>query len=343
MQSLVLESKENLKLKEAEKPMISKQQVLVKVSYVGVCGSDLPRYFDGKVHNFPLVLGHEFSGIIEEIGSQVESIQVGERVVIAPLVPCNECDNCKRGKPAQCVNYSFIGSREDGAMQEYVAVNKENIVSIPKEVSLKEAALVEPLTVAIHAIERVHFNAGAEIAIFGAGTIGMMTLLALKARGAGQITVIDISNEKLKKATEFGADHIINSKEINLNDYFSNHKKPEIVMETAGASQSQVQCIEIVQKLGKVVYVGTASDEVTFPPAVFEKILRGEIEITGSWMSYSAPFPGFEWEAALNFIKNKVIDVNPLINHIYNLEDKETPFTNMKDPENTAIKYLYKI
>lgn len=343
MKALVLDSKETLTVKEIEKPAFSEEEVLVKVSYVGVCGSDLARYFEGKVHSYPQVLGHEFSGVVERVGSNVQAVKEGDRVAIAPLVPCGECNYCQCGKPAMCENYSFVGSRQQGAMAEYVAVNERNVLVLPDEVSNEEAALIEPLTVAIHGIERIQFNAGADVVVFGAGTIGIMTLLALKARGAGNITVIDINDDKLEMAKKLGAANTINSLKVDLNDYFSTYSRPEVVIETAGVSQTQVQSIEIVEKLGKVVYIGTATKDVVFPPKVFERILRGEIEITGSWMSYSAPFPGFEWKAALQYIKDGVIEVKPLINEIYRLEDKETPFVKMRDPENNSIKFLYKI
>lgn len=343
MKALILESKETFTVKEIEKPTISEEQVVVKVSYVGVCGSDLARYFEGKVHNYPIVLGHEFSGVVDVVGDKVKTVKKGDRVAIAPLIPCGACENCERGKPALCEHYSFVGSRQQGAMAEYVAVDEKNVLVLPDEVSNEEAALIEPLTVAIHGIERIHFNAGAEVVVFGAGTIGIMTLLALKARGAGNVTVIDINDTKLKMANKLGADYTINSQQTDLVEYFSKHPKPVVVIETAGVPQTQVQSVEIVERLGKVVYIGTATKDVTFSPKVFEKILRGEIEITGSWMSYSAPFPGFEWKAALQYIRNGVINVKPLINEIFKLEDKELPFQKMRDPENNSIKFLYEI
>ncbi len=343
MKALVLESKATFALRDIEKPIISSKQVLVKVAFVGICGSDLARFFEGKVHNYPTILGHEFSGVVEQVGSEVTAVQKGDRVAVAPLVPCDQCENCQQGKPALCEHYSFIGSRQQGAMAEYVAVDERNILVLPAEVSNEEAALIEPLTVAIHGIERIQFHAGAAVVVFGAGTIGIMTLLALKARGAGEITVIDINEDKLKIAKELGATYTVNSLQVDLNDYFTTHPKPKVVIETAGVAQTQVQSIEIVDKLGKVVYIGTAVREVIFPPQVFERILRGEIEITGSWMSYSAPFPGFEWQAAIQYLKEGVVDVKPLINEHYQLEDQEIPFIKMRDPKNPAIKYLYKI
>jgi len=342
VKALVLEDKEKLIVKDIVEPNFNDNQVLVKVSYCGVCGSDVDR-FRGKVHQFPLVMGHEFSGIIEKAGQNVADFQVGNRVAVAPLIPCNTCENCLSGKPSHCKQYNFIGSRTNGAMAEYVVVDERNLLLIPDEVSLKEAALLEPLTVAIHGIERINFNAGAEVVIFGAGTIGALTFLSLRARGAGNITVIDINSEKLEMAKKLGASNIINSKEIDLHEYFENHKKPEVVLETAGAAQSQLQAVEIVKSGGKVVYIGTATKPVEFPPKLFEQILRKEIEITGSWMSYNIPFPGYEWTAGLSYIKEGIIDVKPLISAVYQLEEKEKPFVKMQDPSSNNIKFLYAI
>jgi L-iditol 2-dehydrogenase len=185
--------------------------------------------------------------------------------------------------------------------------------------------------------------AGSDVLIFGAGTIGMMTLLSVKALGAGKITVIDLNEEKLTKAQNLGADEIINPIKTDLDAYFEKVGNPDIVFETAGASQTQLQSIEYVRHLGKVVFIGTATKDVNFAPKLFEQILRKEIIVTGSWMSYSAPFPGYEWEAGLNYISKGKIDVKPLISEIFKLEDKNKPFDRMVDVELPSIKYLYEI
>ncbi|CEI82066.1 Galactitol-1-phosphate 5-dehydrogenase [Oceanobacillus oncorhynchi] len=343
MKALVLESKANFSVKDMEIPVIKPNQVLVKVAYVGICGSDLARYFDGKVHHYPTILGHEFSGVITETGSEVQGLNEGDRVAVAPLVPCEQCSSCASGHPALCENYSFIGSREQGAMAEYVAVNAKNILTLPDEITDQEAALIEPLTVAIHGIEKVDIHAGASAVVFGAGTIGMMSLLALQAKGAGEITVIDIDNAKLEMAKALGATVIVNSLEVDLDDYFKENQRPEIVVETAGVQQTQVQSLSVVEKLGQVVYVGTAKKEITFPADVFERILRAELKVYGSWMSYSAPFPGFEWTAALQYMKDGKIDVKALIHEVNPLEVKEEPFQKMIDPDNHSIKFLYDV
>ena len=341
MKALVLESKANFSIRDVEIPAIQSNQVLVKVAYVGICGSDLDRYFNGKVHNYPVILGHEFSGIITEVGNEVTDVEIGDRVAVAPLVPCEKCSSCESGNPALCENYSFIGSREQGAMAEYVAVNAKNVLPLPDYITDQEAALIEPLTVAIHGIEKLHIRAGDRAVIFGAGTIGMMSLLTLQAKGAGEITIIDLDQRKLEMARELGASAIINSSEVDLNTYFKENPRPKVVVETAGVPQTQVQSLSVVEKMGQIVYIGTAKKEITFPANVFERILRAELKVFGSWMSYSAPFPGFEWHAALQYMKDGRIDVKPLIHEVNSLEVKEEPFKKMIDPENHSIKFLY--
>ncbi len=343
VKALVVTDKRKIELQDIPKPKIEAGKVLVKVAYCGICGSDLPRYFEGGVHTFPQVLGHEFSGIVEEIGSDVDNITVGEKVSVAPLIPCGSCDNCQKGEPAMCTQYSFIGSREQGAMAEYVVVPEKNCVRVPDSLSLKEAALLEPLTVAIHGVERVRIPAGVDVLVLGAGTIGLLTVLALRAIGVGKITVVDLNEEKLRVAKRIGADETVNPLNMKLEDYYQKNRLPEVTVETAGSSVTQKQAVEFVAKRGKVVYVGTSTKDVVFDPETFEKILRGELEVTGSWMSYSAPFPGYEWETGLRYMATGKIDVKPLITEVFELEDKAIPFDKMVEKNSAAIKLLYAI
>ncbi|MGX7245570.1 galactitol-1-phosphate 5-dehydrogenase [Enterococcus quebecensis] len=343
MKALEVVGETKMILSELEKPQLATDKVRIKVAYCGVCGSDLPRYFAGGVHSFPQVLGHEFSGVVETVGANVTEMISGDRVAVAPLIPCGECDACQKGEPAMCSNYSFIGSREPGAMAEYVTVPAKNCVKVPEKLSLKEAALLEPLTVAIHGIERINLKAGVSVLVLGAGTIGLLTVLALRARGVGEITVADLNTKKLSMAQKIGADYIVDPNEQPLEEYFKDRELPEVVIETAGSAFTQVQAIQLVKKRGKVSYVGTCTKEVVFSPEDFEKILRGELEITGSWMSYSAPFPGYEWLAGLRYMAEGEIDVKPLITGIYSLTDKEKPFDAINKKDSEQIKVLYEI
>lgn len=343
MKALVVTDKHKMALQDLPKPEIKPGKVLIKVAYCGICGSDLPRYFEGGVHAFPQILGHEFSGTVEAIGESVSNIETGEKVAVAPLVPCGSCDNCQKGEPAMCTQYSFIGSREQGAMAEYVVVPEKNCVKVPPTLSLKEAALLEPLTVAIHGIERVRVPAGAEVLVLGAGTIGLLTVLALRAIGVGKVTVVDVNDKKLEVAKAIGADETVNPLIEKLEDYYQKNRLPEVAIETAGSSITQKQAVEFAAKRGKVVYVGTSTRDVVFDPETFEKILRGELEVTGSWMSYSAPFPGYEWETGLRYMSTGEINVKPLITETFKLEDVAVPFDKMIEKNSAAVKLLYAI
>ncbi len=343
MKALVITGVSKVELQELEIPKYKTDEVLIKVKYCGICGSDLPRALDGGVHSFPIVVGHEFSGQIVEVGAAVESVKVGDRVTAGALLPCGKCEACQQGRPAMCTNYGFIGSRQNGAMAEYVAVKAQNVVKLPDEVDYKEGAMIEPLTVALHGIQRVNIKAGATALVFGAGTIGLLALQCLKAVGAGKVYMVDVVDKKLELAKKLGADDVINSMNVDLNEYLSQNGKPEIVVENSGSPIAQAQCLEIVKKCGSVVYIGTATRDLILKPETFEKILRGELNITGSWMSYSAPYPGYEWTTAVEYIKEKKIDLKSMITNVYKLEDGLIPFEIMRDKNACATKVLFEI
>lgn len=343
MKALVVTDNATFDLQELDSPVPKKGEVVIKVAYVGICGSDLPRYFEGKVHAFPQVLGHEFSGVVTEIGEGVSQLAIGSRVAVAPLIPCSECEQCQSGRPQLCTHYSFIGSRQQGAMADYVIAPEKNCLKVPDNLSLQVAAMIEPLTVAIHGIERIVTHSGDKALVFGAGTIGLMTVLALRARGVGDITVIDLNPHKLAKALEIGADVVLNPLEEDLDEHFRRNGLGELVFETAGSHQTQLQAVKYADRKGKVVFVGTSTHQITFDAKDFELILRRELELTGSWMSYSAPFPGFEWTAALRYLATKEIETESLITGVYHLEDKGIPFEKMREEHSREIKVLIEV
>lgn len=343
MKALSVVDTQKFDLVDIEKPTPSENEVLIKVAYCGVCGSDLARYFKGQVHNFPQILGHEFSGTVESIGNSVRDIKEGDRVAVAPLKPCGECESCQQGFPAMCMNYSFIGSREPGAMAEYVVAPEANVLPIPDELSLKEAAIIEPLTVAIHGVDRLKVESGDTALVLGSGTIGLLTIAVLKARGVRKIIATDLNDAKLEFAKKMGADVVINTSETTLDDYFNDKALPDLVYETAGSKYTHVEAIKFAKKRGQVCYIGTSTSEITFSHKDFEKINRGELIVTGSWMSYSAPFPGKEWLAAIEYMSSKAIDVKQLITGIHKLEDMSEPFDRLVAKGSSSVDELYEI
>lgn len=343
MQALLVYGSGDVRCELIDIPQCGEDEVLIKVKACGICGSDLPRALDGGVHFFPVVLGHEFSGDIVKIGSLVKSVKIGDRVTAAPLLPCGKCKNCQIGQPAMCGAYDFIGSRSFGAMAEYVAIKAANVVKLADNVDYAAGAMIEPITVALHGIGRIAFKAGATAAVFGAGTIGLLTLQCLKAVGIGTTYVIDVIEEKLALAKNLGADFVVNGLEYDPVEFMAEIAQPAVVFETAGSPVTQRQSIEAVAKLGKIVFIGTATRNLDLPPHSFEKILRGELEVTGSWMSYSAPYPGYEWSTAARYIQEGKIKTAPLITHTFHLKNGIAAFQTMRERNAKAIKVMFTI
>jgi len=343
MRALALTATQNLEILALPRPEARPGTVVVRVAYCGICGSDLARFFGGTVRAFPLVLGHEISGTVADVGDGVVGVSPGMKVSVAPLVPCGICALCKAGRPALCSNYSFLGSREQGGLAEYINVPAENLAVLPDVVSLQHAALVEPLTIAIHGIDRAQVYDHDTVAVFGAGVIGLLTIFALRRRRTGRIIAVDTQPQKLELARVFGADEVVLAEDDSVHSFFSTQPAPTICIETAGSPVTRVQAVEYCARGGQVVFVGTSQRDVTFSPEIFEKVLRGELRITGSWMSYSSPFPGKEWEEAVHLVASGAFDAGKLIDGIYDFGDLAQPFLDLKDARGSLLKLLYRV
>ena len=188
MKAVVLYGQEDIGIEEVDRPKIGDDEVLVRVRATGVCGSDMPRVLGTGAHYYPIILGHEFSGQVAEIGSKVSNVAVGDKVSGAPLMPCHKCIDCSKGHYSQCKNYSFIGSRTSGSWAEYVKMPAINAVKLPDELGFVEGAFLEPITVALHGLFVMDFKGGTDLAIVGMGTIGLLTLQCAKALGAKTFT-----------------------------------------------------------------------------------------------------------------------------------------------------------
>lgn len=344
MKALAVTAKQQMELINVAEPKIATpDEVIIKVSYCGICGSDLPRYFDGAVHSFPQILGHEFSGVVTETGAGVENVKPGDRVVIAPLIPCCSCEECiSLLPPGMCSQYGFIGSRNPGAMAEFVKVPSKCVIKLPERLSLKKAALVEPFTVALHAIEQVSLKANETAMVLGCGSIGIALIKLLKVRGVCDIIAIDLNQDRLKNANSSGATITINPTIEDVDTILKNSNKPSIVFETAGSPVTQKDALRYVNKKGSIVYVGTSKKDIIFSPELFELIFRKEIVITGSMMSYSNPFPGYEWDVIINYLNQGLLDTSDFVTGTFKLEDKEKAFHELLNKP-AHLKLLYEI
>ncbi len=306
MKAGVVHAKNDICFEDTEKPAVVPGKVLVKVKYTGICGSDVPRVNGDACHYFPNILGHEFSGVVEEIGEGVTSVKPGDRVAGIPLVPCMKCEDCQKGNYSLCRHYSFIGSREFGSFAEYVLVPEKNVCKFSEKVSFEQGALFEPATVALHGLERLNYRGGGTVAILGGGTIGMFVMQWAKIYGARKVVVFDIAKERLELGRRLGADGGINTLDADFMDQamaMTDGRGFDYVYETAGNVITMKMAFRLAANKAQVCFVGTPTKELSFSVEDWENINRKEFTLTGSWMSYSAPFPGHEWSAAAHYFE----------------------------------------
>lgn len=344
MKAGVLHAKEDLRYEVVKKPSPTSSEVLIKVKYTGICGSDIPRVNGDAARYYPIILGHEFSGIIERVGEDVTTLQVGDKVAGAPLLPCKQCNDCHNGDFALCKQYSFVGSRQSGSFSEYVVVPEENAIKFDHSISYEQGAFFEPMTIALHGIKRVDFKRGSSVAIIGAGNIGLFTTQWARILGAKEIVVFDIDDDRLDLLKQYGATKGINVTDEDFYDIaldYTDGKGFDYIFETAGRTETIKNCFELVANKGSVCLIGTPNKKISFEIDEWEKINRKEFVLTGSWMSYSEPFPGEEWNMTANYVNNGELKFDSsFIYKTMGLSEIDKAFKLFKEPQNVKGKIL---
>jgi L-iditol 2-dehydrogenase len=299
VKAAVLHANDDLRYEEYPKPILSSGEVLIKVKASGICGSDIPRVLSNGAHFYPIVLGHEFSGDVVAVSNDVKSAKVGDRASAAPLLPCHQCIDCQRGDYSLCRHYSFIGSRVQGSFAEFVKVPERNLIKFSNSVSYEQGAFFEPSTVGLHGLTRVAYRGGEDVAILGGGTIGLFTAQWARIFGAKRVFVFDVDNDRLALAKRLGADVTVNTQEPNFRQTVMDQTAGRgfaFIYETAGVDVTMKLAFDLAANKAGVCFIGTPTRDLVLPPKQLESMLRKEFTLTGSWMSYSPPFPGREWE-----------------------------------------------
>ncbi len=282
MKALKITEPGKIILDEISSPTPGNSEILIRLKYVGFCGSDLSTYL-GKnpMVQYPRVPGHEISGVIEEIGPEVpEGFKKGEAVTVVPYTNCGQCPSCRRGRAHACQFNQTLGVQRDGAMQELIAVPWEKVL-IAEKLSELELAMVEPLTVGFHAIERARITDSDIVMVMGCGMIGSGAIVRAVLRGATVIAV-DIDDHKLELAKELGAHYVINSMKSKLHDELvklTNGEGPDVVVEAAGNPITYRAAVDELAFTGRVVCIGYAAKEVEFATKLF---VQKELDIMGS-------------------------------------------------------------
>ena len=273
---------EEIVIEEVDRPVPGEREVLIRVCNVGICGSDIHAYYGRHPYiNLPIIQGHEFSGKIAGLGPEVQNISMGERVTVVPMLHCRQCTNCLRGEYNRCSELRFIGCQSTGAMAEYVVVPEDKCVSLPDEIDYETGALIEPLAVAIHAVTIAGLQNGDNLVVMGSGTIGLMTLLAARAMGAGRILQTDILPHRLSLAQDFFADIVCNTASRSWVDDMNQSFGPEgadIIFECVGASETIQEAIQYAPRGKKIIIVGVFSQNI---PINIGYVQDHELEIRG--------------------------------------------------------------
>ena len=282
MKALFLTAIGKTEVREIEKPIVRAKEVLVRIVMVGFCGGDL-NGFKGlfELQEYPNILGHEVGGTIEEIGSDVPThITTGMNVTLYPYLNCGTCISCRKGRRNACQDNKTMGVRRPGAMTRYISIPWEDLYSSEK-LSLRELALVEPLTVGFHAAARGRVSKQDRVAVIGCGIVGMGAIASAVNRGA-EVIAIDIDDAKMEIAKKIGAVHTINTSKVDLHEALSNITNgdgPDVIIEAVGSAYTYRTAVDEVAYTGRVVCIGYAKSPVEFNTGIF---VRKEIEILGS-------------------------------------------------------------
>ncbi|MCL2360764.1 MAG: NAD(P)-dependent alcohol dehydrogenase [Defluviitaleaceae bacterium] len=268
MKTAVMTGIRKMKFENRPIPILGSDEVLVKLEYVGICGSDIHYYESGKIGDFivepPFVLGHECAGTIVEVGQNVKHLAKGDRVALEPGKTCKICKYCREGDYHLCPDVIFFATPPvDGVFQEYVAHEAALCFKLPDNVSTLEGALIEPLAIGFHAANYGGAELGQTAVVFGAGCIGLVSMLALKAKAVTKVIVVDSLKKRLDKALELGADEVINFTEADVAAHINDI---DLCIETSGAQSATATAIDICAKGATIVMVGySSSDNISIP------------------------------------------------------------------------------
>lgn len=345
MKAWVLQSVGNIEYIDMEQPNVLENEVLIKVKVAGICGSDIPRIYQNGAHNMPLILGHEFSGQIVSVGDKVSREWLDKRVGVFPLIPCKKCTSCQTKKYEMCSHYNYLGSRCNGGFAEYISVPEWNIIELPANISYEEAAMLEPISVAFHSLNRVDICSKDAVVVYGLGTIGMLIVMLLLERNVNNILVVGNKEFQKKKVIELGLseDNYCDSACQNVNEWIynnTNQKGADVSFECVGKNETFVQAINNSASLGRICVVGNPYSDMMLEKDVYWKILRNQLMITGTWNSSFTGSKNDDWHKALKLLADKRIAPKELISHRFKLENLKQGFHIMRDKSEEYIKIM---
>jgi L-iditol 2-dehydrogenase len=342
MKALVMTEYKKFAIQQIEKPVCGDDEVLVKIEACGICGSDV-HGMDGSTgrRQPPMIMGHEASGVISEVGKNVSGFASGERVTFDSTIYCANCKYCHSGDINLCENRRVVGVscdeyKSQGAFAEYLALPPRILYKFGKNLDFEKACMVEPLSIAFHAVNITDIKLGDTVVVVGTGVIGQMVVQAVRLAGAGKLIAVDLDDDRLAKSVKHGADKGLNSSKCNVIEEvktFTNGRMADVVIEAVGADATINMGIDCLKKGGAMTIIGNISPTISLP---LQKLVTRELKIQGSCASAG------EYPACLEFLERGVIDVSDAISVVAPMEDGQKMFERLYSREAGLNKIILK-
>ncbi len=335
MRALIFIGPGEMPMLERPDPEPGSGQAVVAVRAAGICGSDVHGYLGATGRRRPgIVMGHEAAGDVIAIGPDVSSVKEGDRVALRSILPCGRCDRCRHGRPNICPDRQGMGMHFDGAYAEQILVTDSLLLPLPDTLSYEDGALIEPLAVAMHAVNRTPFELMDFVVVVGAGAIGLLTLLAARLRGAGSIVVTDLSAHRLEVARSLGADLTIDvgsSDPVAAIAAATDGRGADAVFEAVGVGATVAQSLAVARPGGQVTWIGNSAPLVEMP---MQALVTGELTVRGAY--------GFsdEFEQAADALAAGWIDARRIVECVAPLEEGPELFSRLGDSSLAAVKVV---
>lgn len=333
MKAYVLHAVNDLRYGDVSMPDCPEGWAIVEVKAAGICSSDIARIFTKGTYHFPTIPGHEFSGMVKSVGSESDNCWIGKKVGIFPLIPCRSCPQCEEKHYEMCANYDYVGSRRDGGFAEYVAVPVWNLIELPYNIRYDEAAMLEPLSVALHAIKLGKVREGDSVAIIGTGMIGIAAGQWAKKFGAKNITLIGRNEDKRGLIENCGLNYKVCTQNNVMEEY-------DFVLEAVGTSSAVEISISCCKAGGRLLLMGNPSGDMHISQNVYWRILRKQLTVKGTWNSSYDGTNESDWTDAVRALSMGEIKVHSLISHCFKQEELMQGLDLMKKHDEPYCKVM---
>jgi len=339
MKQAIMVEPGKIEFRKIEKPELKPDQVMMQTRRIGVCGSDI-HVFHGMhpYTSYPVVQGHEVSGVIVQVGEEVTGLSVGDKITFAPQVVCGECYPCTHGMYHICENLKVMGFQTDGTAQEFFPLPADIVFKLPDETPLDHAAMIEPIAVAVHAVLKGGDVAGKKVLVLGAGTIGNLVAQVTKAFGAEAVMITDVRDYKLDKAKACGIDFTINAAKTDLNQAITTYFGParaDLILECVGVQDTITQAVKLARKGTTIVIVGVFGEK---PVVDLGYVQDRELKLVGTLM-----YQNSDYEIAIDLVRQGKMCLNQLITHRFQFDRYLDAYHTIEESNGEYMKVMIEL